>query len=118
MDGDRQALEAKLESLLREAASIGEQLGRSERGSSGVPHFSEIEGFGHAIGRRLSRAIQRESSIEAAGRAGTCGACPGCGRNCRLEFKERTIESVDGSTDICEPVGYCPQCQRSFFPSA
>jgi hypothetical protein len=28
------------------------------------------------------------------------------------------VVSMDGETQICEPVGHCKRCQRSFFPSA
>jgi hypothetical protein len=83
-----------------------------------VPHYSEIEQSAHDMGRRLSRAIQREASVETAAQAGDAAPCPDCGRSCKLEFKRRTIESLDGPTEICEPVGVCDRCERSFFPSA
>lgn len=118
MDGDQAALEKKFESLLQELATVGEQLQRQKWGAAGVPHYSEIEGSAHELGRRLSRAIQREATVETAGRAGSQAACPGCGQIWELEYKGRTIESVDGPTEIWEAVGYCPRCERSFFPSA
>lgn len=118
MDGDQQALERKFESLLRELSAVGEQLQRCRRGSDRVPHYSEIEGSAHAMGRRLSRAIQQERMLQVAGRAGTSGKCPGCGRTCELERKSRSMSSVDGPAEVCETVGYCEDCERSFFPSA
>jgi hypothetical protein len=118
MDGDQQALEQKFESLLRELSAVGEQLQRCRRGSDKVPHYSEIEGAAHAMGRRLSRAIQQEAMLQTAGRAGSSGKCAGCGRTCELELRSRLISSMDGPTEVCEPVGYCGDCERSFFPSA
>jgi hypothetical protein len=118
MDGERTALEEKYEALLRELASVGQQLQRQRRGAERVPHYSEIEQSAHEMGRRLSRAIQREASVGTAADAGDWAPCPACGRSCRLAFKHRTVESVDGPTEICEPVGRCDRCERSFFPSA
>jgi hypothetical protein len=118
MDGDQQALEQKFESLLRELSAVGEQLERCRRDSDKVPHYSEIERPAHEMGRRLSRAIQQEAMLRTAGRAGSSGKCAGCGRICKLELKTRSVNSVDGPTEVCEPVGYCEDCERSFFPSA
>jgi hypothetical protein len=118
MDGERRALEEKYEALLRELASVGQQLQRQRRRGDGVPHYSEIEHSAHEMGRRLSRAIQREALVGTAADAGDSAPCPACGRSCQLAFQRRTIESVDGPTEICEPVGRCDRCERSFFPSA
>lgn len=118
MDGDRTVLEWEWEELLQKLASVGERLQRAERGSDEVPHYSEIEGVAHRMARRLSQAIQREAMLHVAEKIGGTADCPDCGRSCRLEIKTRTIESVDGPTEISEPVGECPDCQRSFFPSA
>lgn len=117
MDGDRARLEGKLESLLRELAVVKEQLDRGDRKAGEIPHYSEIEGSAHAFGQRLSRAIQEEASLQIGGSAAKTAACPGCGRKCRLDLKTRTVASLDGDTEICEPVGHCKRCQRSFFPS-
>ena len=118
MDGKQAALEARMESLLQELAVVKEQLDRGGRESGEIPHYSEIEGSAHGLGRRLSQAIQQEAMLHLAGSAGQRGQCPECGRSCRLELKRREIASVDGTTDISEPVGRCKHCQRSFFPSS
>ena len=118
MDGEHTALKEGFELLLQELASVGERLQRSERPAGEAPHYSQIEGFAHEMGRRLSQAIQRDAALEIAGSTSRQDTCPDCGRTCALERKERTIQSVDGPTEISEPVGHCPHCQRSFFPSA
>ena len=116
MDGKRAALEARMESLLQELASVKAELDRGE--SSDVPHYSEIETSAHSLGRRLSQAIQQDRMLQLAFSAGNRAQCPDCGCFCRLEYQDRTITSVDGPTEICEPVARCKRCQRSFFPSA
>jgi len=45
-------------------------------------------------------------------------ACPGCGRRCELEHRQRSIQVRGGPADLVEPVGHCPTCRRDFFPSA
>lgn len=116
MDGKQAALEARMESLLRELAAVKAELDRGEAGE--VPHYSEIESSAHNLGRRLSQAIQQERMLHLAGSAGHKAKCPDCGCFCRLELEQRTITSMDGPADICEPVARCKRCQRSFFPSA
>lgn len=118
MDGKRVKLEERMESLLQELAVVKEQLDRGDREPGEIPHFSEIEGSAHDLGRRLSRAIQEEASLQIGGAAARSEPCPDCGRRCRIDLKTRTVVSVDGETQICEPVGHCKRCQRSFFPSA
>lgn len=116
MDGKQAALEARMESLLQELATVKAELDRGETGE--VPHYSEIESSAHNLGRRLSQAIQQERMLQLAGSAGSKARCPDCGCWCRLELKQRTISSVDGPADVCEPIARCKRCQRSFFPSA
>lgn len=45
-------------------------------------------------------------------------SCPGCERNCDIEFEERTIQGRLGTARIQEPVCHCSGCDRDFFPSA
>lgn len=44
--------------------------------------------------------------------------CPGCGKPCPLEHRERTIQVRGGSAELPEPAAHCPTCRRDFFPSA
>jgi len=68
------------------------------------------------MGRRLSQAIQREAMLHAASQCGDTAECPTCGENCPVEVKCRTINSVDGPSEIGEPVCHCRSCDREFFP--
>lgn len=117
MDGQQAALERKFERLLQELSVVGEQLRQAKRPSDKLPHYFEIEQSAHQMGQRLSRALQREASVETALEAGDWAACPGCGQDCRLRCVRRTITTTDGLTEISEPVGDCDRCGRSFFPS-
>lgn len=117
MDGKQAALEQKFEKLLQELAGVGEQLRQQRRESPAIAHYWQIESSSHELGQRLSRALQRQASVETALEAGDRADCPGCGQTCLLEVKQRTIESTDGPTEIREAVGQCGRCGRSFFPS-
>lgn len=44
--------------------------------------------------------------------------CPGCGKTCELEDRQRPIQVRGGEVDLAEPAGYCSTCRRAFFPSA
>ena len=116
MDGKRTALEARMETLLQELAAVKAELDHDESGE--IPHYSEIEGSAHDLGRRLSQAIQRDRMLQIAFSSGNRTQCPDCKCFCRMEYQARTITSVDGPTEITEPVARCKRCQRSFFPSA
>ena len=44
--------------------------------------------------------------------------CPGCGKRCELEHRQRPIQVRGGEIDLAEPVAHCSTCRRDFFPSA
>ena len=44
--------------------------------------------------------------------------CPGCGRLCELEHRQRPIQVRGGELNLAEPVAHCSTCRRDFFPSS
>ncbi|HUP79038.1 MAG TPA: hypothetical protein VM260_10830 [Pirellula sp.] len=117
MDAKQLLLKEKLESLLKQAASVAAQLQAAEQGNK-TPHFDQIELPAHALGQELSRMIQSERSREVAITDLHHAACPDCAKKCPVTTKNRTVTSMDGPTEITETVAFCRPCRRSFFPSA
>ena len=51
--------------------------------------------------------------------ADTLGAeqpCPDCGRSCTVRRAERPLTFHGGQRTQSEPLCYCPDCRRDFFP--
>jgi hypothetical protein len=44
-------------------------------------------------------------------------ACPGCGQECPLERRARSVQVRGGEAELDEPVAHCSACRRDFFPS-
>jgi hypothetical protein len=116
--GRSEALKARLDRLLREAAEVEVELSRADGAIKGVPHYSVIEGRAHALGKQLSREVQQRQMSELAASQSLTAKCPDCGARCRLESAAREVNSVDGRAELQELAGYCPCCRRSFFPDA
>jgi hypothetical protein len=118
MDAKRQEREERKQQLLRELAKLQvEEMGEDGRFDQ-TPHFSALERIGHQLGKRLGCEVHAQAAREAAARSPTQMACPSCGTLCDVTTQRRTIESIDGPTEITEPVADCRSCRRSFFPSA
>jgi hypothetical protein len=116
MDVAMAAMKEKLNRLLKEAAQVSVALDRADGTITGIPHYSMIEARAHELGQQLSREIQaRQMGELVAGRTATA-LCPKCRARCDLDFKERTVTSIDGPVEIQELQGYCPDCRRAFFP--
>lgn len=111
-------LKERLERLLREAAEVEVELSRADGTIKGVPHYSLIEGRAHELGKRLSREVQQRQMRELAATQADKARCPGCGKLVVLEARSREVTTVDGQARLEELVGHCPDCRRSFFPSA
>ncbi len=116
MAAKQERLEKKLNDLLKQAAKVAAEIQAEEQGR-GTPHYDDIERPAHEAGERLSRMIQTGRAADVAAEQGLEAACPDCGRTCRVETKRREVQSVDGPTELTEPVAYCRRCRRSFFPS-
>lgn len=116
--GERTAcLKDRLERLLREAAEVEVELSRADGTIKGVPHYSQIEGRAHELGKRLSRQVQQRQMSELAASQAATARCPGCGTLVRLQPRQRAVQSVDGEATLPELVGDCPRCRKSFFPA-
>lgn len=118
MDGKTEELQAKLEELLREAATVSVALDRANGIIRGVPHYSVIESRAHELGRQLSRQIQERHMGEIAAAQVPRAACPGCGTRCDVRVKKRPVSSIDGTVEMQDLEGDCPKCRKAFFPVA
>lgn len=117
MDGRAAELKEKLDRLLKQTAAAAAELQMLEQGR-GVPHYSQIEGAAHRVGRELSCRIQARRMGEVTSQAAQQADCPCCGQTCEVRTERRTLSSIDGPTAVLEPRGFCRRCRRSFFPSA
>jgi hypothetical protein len=118
MDDKIEAIKAKLDRLLREAAEAAADLQAAQRGTRGPVHFSQIEAEAHAVGCALSSGIQERMVREATTDIPQKLPCPQCGKLCKVKFDRREIQSTDGPIMILEPECHCRHCRRDFFPSA
>ena len=80
--------------------------------------FYEMEASGHALGRVVAQTTTERIALTRARRLSGQQACPSCGTNCPIVYRERALETGDGPIDLHEPVCHCPACRRDFFPSA
>lgn len=117
MEAKRMALKAKLDDYLNQASQVAAELQALEQGG-GTPHFDQIELPAHDVGRRLSRMVQTTRAREVAADGLDAKPCPDCGRHCKVETREREVQSIDGPLSLTETVAHCGTCRRSFFPSA
>lgn len=44
--------------------------------------------------------------------------CPDCGRRCSTQPHKRALTAQGAEVEQVEPVAYCPDCRRDFFPPA
>jgi len=117
MDAKSKLLKEKLDGLLKQAAAVASEIQSVEQ-VEGTPHFDDIELPAHDLGQRLSRMIQSDLACEVALVEAEQVSCPDCSRRCKVEVQRRTVNSMDGPTEIAETVAKCRHCRRSFFPSA
>ena len=47
---------------------------------------------------------------------GTEQPCPDCGLICPLDFEDRPLAVQGGHLTLHEPICFCPDCRRDFFP--
>lgn len=77
-----------------------------------------MEEFAVNAAKALVRGAVQTMTENQAAALGKEHACPGCGKLCELEHRQRPIQIRGGGVDLNEPVGYCSTCRRDFFPSA
>jgi hypothetical protein len=91
-------------------------------GPDGPPRettLSEIEAFGHEVGRMLGRAVDRQLIADHASHFEEPAICPTCQAGCdpKPDKTDRELQTADGQVPISEPVCHCSVCNRDFFPS-
>jgi len=79
--------------------------------------FAEMEQLGHGMGRQLACHVQQALVARQAEQMPVVCCCPECGRECRVERKPKTVQTLDGEIEIFEVRGDCRKCRQSFFPS-
>ena len=80
--------------------------------------FSDIERAAHAVGQRVAAAITADALANAADAQAEFASCPQCRHSTRVTRKKRTVRTLDGPVDYCEPAAHCVACRRDFFPAA
>lgn len=85
---------------------------------NGDVRFAAIEAAGHRLGRAVAQATTERLVLAQAERIMGLHPCPTCPRRCPVVHQMRTLETVDGPMQLAEPVCYCSDCRRDFFPSA
>jgi hypothetical protein len=117
MDAVKLEREEEINGLLRRLSELLIEEQREQGVYQQTPHLCDLECASLALGQRLSRVSLARAVREVAAESDTHAACPTCGEGCPLTTSTRTVKSVSGSIDVVEPMGYCPACRRSFFPS-
>jgi hypothetical protein len=118
MDAVKLEREEEVNGLLRRLSELLIEEQREQGVYQQTPHLCDLECASLALGQRLSRVSLARAVREVAAESDTRAACPTCGVECPLTTGSRTVKSVSGPIDVIEPMGYCPACRRSFFPSA
>lgn len=118
MEVSRQARERKKQELLLELAELMIQEQVEEGVFLGTPHYSVIERAAMNLGHELSREAQQRAAREVAATCESQAACPTCQTACDVRVEKREVTSLSGPVELAETLADCPQCRRSFFPSA
>ena len=106
----------KLNRLLQEAAQVSVDLDRADGTITGVPHYSVIEC--RLTNSDSSSVVKSKPNRWQAGRgADGHSPLPEMPSPFReLNFKKRTMTSIDGPVEVQELQGYCSACRRLFLP--
>lgn len=78
--------------------------------------FAEMENISHEIGQRVARGLGATLSDQQSELWSDDYSCPTCGLECEAVKHPRTVQTVDGSTEIVELKSFCPKCRRNCFP--
>lgn len=79
--------------------------------------FSKMEELAGEGARALVQGMVREAVWQQGLALGEVQPCPTCGKECRVEWSQRTVQSRYGDVQIPEPRCHCNRCRRDFFPS-
>lgn len=115
------AVEAKRDELVQVARGWGENLSQrafGERGPDLNVTLVDLEQFMRPLVQALASGFLGKSADEQIQRLAETLPCPTCGQECSREDGSRTLTGEEGPFTWSEPTCHCPQCDRSFFPSA
>ena len=125
MEGLEMALSATVELKLKElvvsARSWGGNLSREAFGEQGPDlkvTMADLEICLRPVVEALAEGFLSVAAEQQTGRLAETLPCPSCGRACPKSHHERTLTGEHGPFTWVEPVCYCDECERSFFPSA
>lgn len=107
--------------VMEKMKELAELISQEQFASSGVPleiTFSEIEEIGHQAGQLIAAQVDRQLVTKHRDHFADEQACPTCERPCASRPCERELTTRDGTMTLPETICYCPNCRRSFFPSA
>ncbi len=105
----------------RKLQELAELISQERFGEEGIPKeitFSEIEEIGHQVGQLAAGMVDQTLKLRHTKHLADVEPCPGCGKDCQVQQRQRSLQTRDGTVDFDEPVCYCSRCERDFFPSA
>ena len=125
MEGLKMAISATVESkrneLVVSARLWGGNLSRQAFGEQGPDlnvTMADLEICLRPVVEALAEGFLSVAAEQQTGRLAETLPCPSCGRACPKSHRERTLKGEHGPFTWGEPVCYCDDCERSFFPSA
>ena len=105
----------------RKLQELAELISQERFGEEGIPKeitFSEIEEIGHQVGQLAAGTVNQTLQLWHTQHLADVEPCPGCGEDCQVQQRQRSLQTRDGTVDFDEPVCYCSRCERDFSPSA
>jgi hypothetical protein len=109
----------KLQEIHELAAGWGKIIARRVFGESGPDKetdFQAMEQVAAAAARGLIEGTLSTLVAQQAQTLGTEQLCPDCGYLCVVGHEDRPLTVKGGQLTFSEPVCYCPDCRRDFFP--
>jgi len=109
----------KLKEIHDLAAGWGKIIARRVFGEAGADKqtdFQTMEEIAAAAARGLIEGTIATLVEQQAQTLGTEQTCPDCGYLCVVGHEDRPLAVKGGQVTLHEPVCYCPDCRRDFFP--
>ena len=109
----------KLQEIQKLAAGWGKVIARRVFGEAGPGteiDFQTLEAVAAAAARGLTEGTLATLLEQQAQALGTEHPCPDCGYLCTVGTEDRPLTVKGGQLTLHEPVCYCPDCRRDFFP--
>ena len=109
----------KLQEIQQLAAGWGKVIARRVFGDAGPGteiDFQTFEAVAAAAARGLTEGTLATLLGQQAQALPTEQPCPDCGRLCPVGTEDRPLTVKGGQITLREPLCYCPDCRRDFFP--